>query len=198
MYEIAETVNAYHKSTTPPLRLAWAIWGWGAAFYLVGFFLRVAPAVMTAELMQTFNISATALGNLSAFYFYSYVAMQIPTGILADIWGPRRLLTTGAFIAGTGILMFALAPSFLWASFGRFLSGTVNGVINMGIMMGPTLLQPVVGWMLDRSWRGDLVDGIRTYNIAAYHAGFILMMVWAILSFVLLFFTRETYCRQQR
>ena len=59
----------------------------------MGFFQRVAPAVMTAELMQDFSISAAALGNLSAFYFYSYVAMQIPTGILADTWGPRRLLT---------------------------------------------------------------------------------------------------------
>jgi len=67
----------------------------------------------------------------------------------------------------------------------------------MGIMAGPTLLQPVVGWMLDRSWSGDLVDGIRTYNIAAYHAGFRLMIAWAILSLVLLFFTRETYGRQQ-
>jgi hypothetical protein len=48
----AATVNTYHKSTTPPLRLAWSIWGWGAAFYLIGFFLRVTPAVMTVELMQ--------------------------------------------------------------------------------------------------------------------------------------------------
>ncbi len=63
------------QKTTPPFRLAWTIWGWGAAFYLVGFFLRVTPAVMTAELMQAFQISATALGNLSTFYFYSYVAM---------------------------------------------------------------------------------------------------------------------------
>ena len=81
---------------TPPLRLAWTIWGFGALFYLMGFFQRVAPAVMTAELMREFNISAAALGNLSAFYFYSYVAMQVPTGIIADIWGPRRLLSTGA------------------------------------------------------------------------------------------------------
>jgi hypothetical protein len=51
--------------------------------------------------------------------------------------------------------------------------------------------------MLDRRWNGDLVDGIRVYNIAAYHAGFKLMIVWIILSFVLLFFTKETYGRQQ-
>ena len=33
---------------------------------------------------------AVGFGNLSAFYFYSYVAVQIPTGLLADRWGPRR------------------------------------------------------------------------------------------------------------
>jgi MFS family permease len=89
---------------------------------------------MTVELMQAFNISATALGNLSAFYFYSYVAMQIPTGILADIWGPRRLLTTGAFIAGTGILMFALAPGIFWAYLGRFLIGGSVAVAFVGTL----------------------------------------------------------------
>ncbi len=122
------------QKTTPPFRLAWTIWGWGAAFYLVGFFLRVTPAVMTAELMQAFQISATALGNLSAFYFYSYVAMQIPTGILADIWGPRRLLTAGALIAGSGTLMFAVAPSILWAYLGRFLIGGSVAVAFVGTL----------------------------------------------------------------
>ena len=34
--------------------------------------------------MGEFSITASALGNLSAFYFYSYVAMQIPTGLLAQ------------------------------------------------------------------------------------------------------------------
>ncbi|MEJ2168611.1 MAG: MFS transporter, partial [Desulfobacterales bacterium] len=112
------------KNSKPSqLHLAWTIWGFGALFYLMGFFQRVAPAVMTGELMHDFHISAAALGNLSAFYYYSYVAMQIPTGILADNWGPRRLLTTGAFVAATGILLFALAPNIFWANLGRFLIG---------------------------------------------------------------------------
>lgn len=34
--------------------------------------------------------------------------MQIPTGIMADTWGPRRLLSSGALVAGTGTLLFAL------------------------------------------------------------------------------------------
>ena len=424
------------NSSTPPLRLAWTIWGFGALFYLMGFFQRVAPAVMTAELMQEFNINAASLGNLSAFYFYSYVAMQVPTGIIADIWGPRRLLSTGALTAAIGILLFAVAPNIWWANCGRFLiggsvavawvstlklagdwfpsryfamisgialffglvgavfagpplrllivafgwrsimlvsafvtfaicagvwlivrdhpvekgyagftepapaveknshkqiisgifkvlrypnvwllfvigggmvgcvltfgglwgvpylsihhglstteaaalnstllvawgiggplfgglsdrvgrrkplfilgvtltaigwgliffvsdlpvavlttllfvtgftsgcviisfafaresvpthlAGTVIGLNNMGFMLGPTLLQPAVGWMLDRHWNGELLDGVKIYSLNAYHAGFALMIAWAALSFGLLFFTRETHCR---
>lgn len=99
------------------------IWSFGACFYLLGFFHRVAPAVITGELMKDFHISAAALGNLSAFYFYSYVAMQIPTGILSDIWGPRRLLTIGALVASLGAVLFAVAPNIVWAMAGRLLIG---------------------------------------------------------------------------
>ncbi len=112
-----------NKQIHPPASLGWTIWGLGAALYLYAFFQRVAPAVMTAELSADFALSASALGNLSAFYFYSYVAMQIPTGILADLWGPRRLLTAGALTAGLGTLFFAFSESLALASIGRFLIG---------------------------------------------------------------------------
>jgi MFS family permease len=422
---------------SPPQKAAWFVWGLGALFYLIGFFHRVAPAVMTEELMREFNINATALGNLSAFYFYSYVAMQIPTGILSDTLGPRRLLTIGSLVAGIGTLIFALSSHIIWADFGRLLiggsvavafvgllkvannwfhprhyamisglalffgivgavfagtplrllmnyyswrtvillsalitfviclniwffvrdyphekgykdiggveistgkktlknivqgvlevfnypntwflfvipgglvgcvltfsglwgvpfltthhelsppvaaamtstllvawaiggpffgwlsdrlghrkrlyligsvisiagwlsiifitkipvyglvvmllvtgfssgciiitfafakesvpadlSGTVSGVVNMGVMMGPTLLQPAVGWILDLKWQGEVIRGIRLYSLNAYQTGFSLMIAWAVLSFFLLFFTRETNCRQ--
>ena len=109
--------------TFPPARLAWTIWGLGAMLFLIGFYQRVAPAVMAETLMSDFQLGAAALGNLSALYFYSYVAMQIPTGILADTWGPRRLLATGCLVAGLGTLLFGAAPSILWASLGRLLIG---------------------------------------------------------------------------
>ena len=107
----------------PPLTLSWTVWGLGAILYLIGFYQRVAPAVMTSELMMSFNIGAAGLGNLSGIYFYSYVAMQVPTGILADRWGPRRLLSVGALVAGAGTLVFAMAPGFIWAGMGRLLIG---------------------------------------------------------------------------
>ncbi|GAB4175610.1 MAG: MFS transporter [Rhodocyclaceae bacterium] len=107
----------------PPPGLAWSVWGLGAALYLIAFYQRVAPAVITDKLMTDFSIGAAALGNLSAFYFYSYVAMQIPTGIIADRWGPRRLLTLGAGVAALGSALFAAAPDPYWANAGRLLIG---------------------------------------------------------------------------
>jgi MFS family permease len=120
--------------TLPPARLAWTVWGLGAALYIIGFFQRVAPGVMTTELMGDFNLTAAAMGNLSAFYFYSYVAMQIPTGLLADSWGPRRLLTAGALVAGVGSLSFALSDGILWACTGRLLIGGSVAVAFVAMM----------------------------------------------------------------
>ena len=112
----------------PPIYLSWLVWGLGAAFYMSGFYQRVAPAVMTDYLMADFSIGAASLGNLSAFYFYSYAAVQIPTGLLADYWGPRKLLTAGALTAFLGAFLFAAAPSILFANAGRLLIGGSVGV----------------------------------------------------------------------
>ncbi|MBV9745019.1 MAG: hypothetical protein JO099_14745, partial [Acidobacteriia bacterium] len=70
-----------------PRWLSWSIWGIAALFYLTGFYQRVSPAVMTTELMRDFHIGAKGLGNLSGFYFYFYVVIQIPVGLLIDSWG---------------------------------------------------------------------------------------------------------------
>jgi sugar phosphate permease len=118
----------------PSLRLSWTIWGLGALLYLIGFYQRVAPGVMTVELMTDFRLNATSMGNLSAFYFYSYVAMQIPTGLLADHWGPRRLLAFGATVAGFGTLLFALAPDAWWANTGRLMIGGSVAVAFVGML----------------------------------------------------------------
>ena len=117
-----------------PATLAWTVWGLGAALYLIAFYQRVAPAVMTADLSRDFGLSATSLGNLSAFYFYGYVAIQIPTGLLADRWGPRKVLSAGAMLTAAGTLLFALAPSLAYANAGRFVIGAAAGVAFVAMM----------------------------------------------------------------
>lgn len=116
------------SSTYPPIIFALAVWGLGAGLYLIGFFQRVAPAVITQELTAEFALTAVALGNLSALYFYTYVAVQIPTGVMVDHWGPRRVLTVGGLIAAAGTVLFATASGYGLVGLGRLLVGAGVGV----------------------------------------------------------------------
>ena len=127
----AETAAKPTGATTrpyPPAWLAWSVWGTGAVFYLAVFFLRAAPAVMTSELMRDFHIGAASLGNLSAFYFYFYVAMQIPVGTLTSSWGPRKLLVTGALLAAGGQFLFGATDHIAIACAGRAIIGGATAV----------------------------------------------------------------------
>jgi sugar phosphate permease len=112
----------------PAAWLCWSVWGVGAIFYLAVFFLRAAPAVMTTELMRDFGIGGASLGNLSAFYFYFYVAMQIPVGALTNSWGARKLLVTGAVLAAGGQFFFGATSNFAVACAGRALIGGSTAV----------------------------------------------------------------------
>ena len=107
----------------PPAALSWSIWCLGATFFLLAFFHRVAPGVLGQQFIHDFSLNATTLGVLSSLYFYSYVAMQIPTGILVDKIGPRKLIIYGGIFTFLGTLFLSLAPNSFWAGFGRFLIG---------------------------------------------------------------------------
>lgn len=106
-----------------PLWLAWLMWGLVAALYGIGYFQRMAPAVIADDLMRDFNLGGALLGNLSAMYFYAYAAMQIPTGLLVDQIGPRKLASIACMTTAAGILIFSFGPSLLLAYIGRFLVG---------------------------------------------------------------------------
>jgi MFS family permease len=149
-----------------PASLAWTVWALGASFYLAGFFHRVAPAVMTQELMAEFAIGATGLGNLSAFYLYGYVAMQIPTGLMVDRFGARRVLAAGAAIAAAGSFLFAFAPSLLVAQLGRLLVGSAVGVSWVGTLklaahwVDPRRFALITGLTLAAGLAGALGAGV--------------------------------------
>jgi sugar phosphate permease len=123
----ASKENTVSKRPPQPW-MSWSVWSIGAIFYLAVFFLRSAPAVMTAELMRDLHIGAASLGNLSAFYFYFYVAMQIPVGALTGSWGPRKLLVCGAISAAAGQFLFGATSDFALACVGRAVVGGSTAV----------------------------------------------------------------------
>lgn len=103
--------------------LKWIIWSLAAIFYLYEFSLRVAPSIMIQDLMRAFRVDATAVGVLSAVYFYIYAPMQIPVGVLVDRYGARKLMAISSIASGLGALFFGLTTDFSVAAFGRFLIG---------------------------------------------------------------------------
>jgi MFS family permease len=101
----------------------WIIWTLAASFFFYKYLVQVSPSVMTDDLMSAFNIHATGLGNLSAFYFYAYLTMQIPVGILLDKYSPRLLTTVAIFVCSLSTFLFAHSTSLWEACLCRALMG---------------------------------------------------------------------------
>lgn len=123
------TTRTVKKPTAQKLKTshslhAWGIWLLSALFMFYKYALEVSPSVMTATLMSTFEMSGVQLGNLAACYFYAYLLLQIPAGLLLDKIGPRRVTTLAIALCAAGSLIFARADTLLVAGLGRFLTGT--------------------------------------------------------------------------
>jgi hypothetical protein len=94
----------------------------------------------------------------------------------------------------TGAIVIGMA--FVKESVPLALVGTVSGISNMGMEMGPMILQPAMGLVLDFKWNGLIENGIRIYDLNAYHLAFGLIIGLSILGALLITFARETYCQQ--
>ncbi|MCF6767832.1 MFS transporter [Thiotrichales bacterium 19S11-10] len=101
----------------------WFIWSLGATFFFIEYFLRVAPSVIHQQLMAEFNIDAFLLGGLSASFYYAYILMQLPVGVVTDRFGPRRMLIFNSALCAVSCILFAFAPNVWVAIAARFLMG---------------------------------------------------------------------------
>lgn len=106
-----------------PLILPWLIWSSSAIFVVFQFFLQLSSGVIVDDLMRSFAIDALGAGILSSTYYYVYVALQTPAGILIDRYGPRKLLAWGGVVCGVGCLFFGVAKHLPLAEFSRVLMG---------------------------------------------------------------------------
>lgn len=99
------------------------VWFIAASFFFYKYLIQVSPSVMTADLMRTFQVNGTGLGNLSAFYFYAYLLMQIPVGTLLDKYSPRLLTTFAILVCSVSTWMFSQTYTLEWACVARALMG---------------------------------------------------------------------------
>lgn len=126
------------------VRLRWTAFVLVVLAYMLSFFQRMAPAALAGELSQAFNASAVALGGLAASYFYAYAALQIPTGVMVDVYGVRRLVAVGGVVAGIGSVVFATAETLAVATAGR-------AVVGLGVsVMFVAMMKLNAAWFYDR------------------------------------------------
>lgn len=111
-----------HTERRPP-KIAYLIWFLGALFFLLEYFIRVSPDVITESLMSDLNIGADMLGWLFGFFYYAYVLMQMPAGTLVDRFGPRRLLVGATLMCAVGCVMFAAMQTIHMGLLSRFVMG---------------------------------------------------------------------------
>lgn len=100
-------------------------------YFGYAFAQRVAPSVMSSELMRDLAVGGAALGSLSAFYFYVYAGIQLPVGVLIDRFGPRKLLSAALIVCAFASLGFAYSDSVLTASLSR---GLIGGAVAFGFV----------------------------------------------------------------
>ncbi|TCP50141.1 sugar phosphate permease [Tamaricihabitans halophyticus] len=93
-------------------RRALTIWGIAATVYFLAVFHRTSFGVAGLEAQERFGVGAAALGSFTVLQVGVYAAMQIPTGILVDRFGPRKIITLAATLLGIGQLLFAIADSY--------------------------------------------------------------------------------------
>ncbi|WP_328617657.1 MFS transporter [Amycolatopsis sp. NBC_00355] len=91
---------------------SWLIWLAAVTVYLLAVFHRTSFGVAGLQAAERFGVGAAALGTFTVLQVGVYAAMQIPTGVLVDRYGPRRVLTVAVLILGAGQLLLGVAHSY--------------------------------------------------------------------------------------
>lgn len=98
------------------------------AFILV-FIQHIGMTVVALDVMRTLGLSPEGMGVLGSSYLYAYACSQFCSGMLAERFGPRRVLSGMFAVATCGALLFAMTDVFALSMLGRALNGIGMAVV---------------------------------------------------------------------
>ena len=110
------------------------IWVTAVLVYLAAVFHRTSLGVASLEASQRFGLGPAALGTFTVLQIGVYALMQVPTGMLVDRYGPRRVLTVAAVLMGLGQLLFALATSYPLGLLARAVLGVGDAMTFVSVL----------------------------------------------------------------
>ena len=180
-----------------------AIWMWSllSAFFFYQFVARVCPSVMADDIQRYFSVDATQFGVLMGIYYAAYASMQIPNGILLDLYGPRYVATFCIALCAAGCFIFSLADSWFLIKVARFMVGmgsagafiSTSKLIRLWFdearyarIVGITVTIGLMGGMF-----GGKPVGILKASVGWQHTFFIIAIIGAVIAALIFFFVRN-------
>lgn len=168
-----------------------------------------------------YGLDRTGASVYTTLALASFAVGCLIMGWLSDHLGRRKPVMVGAcvlsLLAWLALTLLPWGPGWtgmtLYALLGFSASGFVVGyaaakevvppgvagmaiaLVNTGLFLGAAILQPAFGWVLDLTWEGTLVDGVRRYAWADYRNGLWLSAGFALFALLASLTLRETRCR---
>ncbi|WP_245992582.1 MFS transporter [Prauserella muralis] len=128
-----------------------------AAFvYVLAVFHRTSFGVAGLEAADRFGVGAAALGTFTVLQVGVYAAMQIPTGVLVDRFGPRNVLTAALVFLGSGQVLLAVADTYALGLLARGVLGLGDALTFVSVLRLAANHFPAKQYMLVTAFTGAL------------------------------------------
>ena len=125
---------------------AWLVWAIGAGVYVLAVFHRSTLGVAGPLAAERLHLSAAQLSSFVMLQLAVYALMQVPTGIMVDRFGPRRMLLAATLTMGTAQILFSLVTAYVPALLARGLLGCGDAMTYISV------LRLVAGWFPARRY----------------------------------------------
>ncbi len=141
-------------------------------------------------------LSALLLGYVEKRLGSKIKMLKLTSGVTAVFWIYFVVIQRGfvplwqlAFL----LFLFGTVTLFVMVIFGNVkklfpeLKGSAMGLINLAPFLGTIVFNFLIGWRLDATWAGKVIDGSRIYTIEGYQQSFAIFMIFSVISFILTF-----------
>jgi MFS family permease len=194
-------------------------------FGAYGGFIVFAGTWGVSYLVHGYGLSVEQASGFMIFAYFGYMIGAPAAGAISDRTGSRRL--PAIVLACCSVLFWLMLAAWpggilpLWLIYGLSVlvgfggaatvlsfpmarevsisghTGLVTATVNLGVFLGMAVLQPLFGYVLDKSWTGLIIEGARIYPVEAYRQGFLVALFFALTSLTAALIYRDNPHREK-
>jgi MFS family permease len=177
---------------------------WGVSFIEKAYAIDLSLAAHYVSLIFIgFAIGCPLTGWLSDYLGRRKPIMSVGTvlallSLLLILYLPLSQFYLGLFmfVFGVGASCFFLCFAMIRELHPAIFTATVLGFMNTFDSICEAITEPFIGKLLDLTWSGAYVKGVRSFSLDNYHQSLLALALYLGLALFLLFFIKETYCKQ--